>query len=250
MTTGDTAYTGESSAAGWATMPCLFDDGPAPRAAIGLITLSTDNVIEAEVLSFLPKVGVALYRSRIPAPHIGTVAELLLPDDRLDVVAFGCTSGSMVIGPDGVAAAIHAVRPGVPVSNPVSAALDGLRALGARRIALLTPYPDRTNAVVGDYVAGQGFEIVAKGSFKQSGGPFIARIPPEDIYEAGVALGGNEVDALFVSCTALRVSSVLERIEDRIGKPVVASNQALAWDCLRRAGIDDAVPNAGRLFAL
>jgi maleate isomerase len=248
----------------WRTLNCKLDDGPAPRAAIGLITLSTDNVIEGEVLSFLPAEGVALYRSRIPAaakntpeglaamaPQIGGVAEMLLPDDHLDVIAFGCTSGAMVIGPAGVAAAIHTARPGVAVSNPVSAALDGLRALGAKRIALLTPYPDRTNAVVGDYVAGQGFEILAKGSFKQAGGPVIARIPPEDVYEAGVALGGTAgVDALFVSCTALRVASVLQRIEDRIGRPVVASNQALAWDCLRRAGVGDAVPNAGRLFSL
>lgn len=248
----------------WAAMPCMFDEGPAPRAAIGLIALSTDNVIEGEVLSFLPEEGVALYRSRIPAaarntpeglaamaPRIGAVAAMLLPDDRLDVIAFGCTSGAMVIGPAGVAAAIHAARPGVPVSNPVSAALDGLRALGAKRIALLTPYPDRTNTVVADYVAGQGFEILAKGSFKQPGGKAIARIPPEYVFEAGVALGATAgIDALFVSCTALRVAPVLQRIEDRIGKPVVASNQALAWDCLRRAGIGDAVPNAGRLFSI
>lgn len=248
---------------GWTAMPCTLDEGPAPRAAIGLIALSTDNVIEGEVLSFLPEDGVALYRSRIPAaarntpeglaamaPRIGAVAAMLLPDDRLDVIAFGCTSGAMVIGPAGVAAAIHRVRPGVSVSDPVSAALGGLRALDAKRIALLTPYPDRTNAVVGEFVASQGFEIVAKGSFKQPGGKVIACIPPEDILEAGSALGsGAGIDALFISCTALRVSPVLRRLEERIGKPVVASNQALAWDCLRRAGIDNAVPNGGRLFA-
>jgi maleate isomerase len=246
----------------WETMPCAPDHGPARAAAIGLVTLSNDVVIEGELRSFLaPVEGAAVFASRIPLmleltpqalhdmeAHIPRAVALIVPDDRLDVIAFGCTSGSMAIGPERVAAAVHRSRPGIPVTDPVSAALKGLKALGARRIALLTPYPDAVNDVVAGYVGAQGFEIAERASFKQPNDPAIARVPPEAIYRAGIELGRRTVDALFISCTALRCSSVIERIERAIGKPVVTSNQALAWDCLRLAGCRAAVEGYGRLL--
>jgi maleate isomerase len=245
----------------WETLPCAPDDGPVRTAAIGLITLSNDVVIERELRTFLAIDGVSVFASRIPLmlkvtpqalrdmeAHIPHAVGLIVPDDRLDVMAFGCTSGAMAIGPDRVAAAVHQARPGIPVTDPVSASLKGLRALGARRIALITPYPDAVNEVVAGYVAAQGFEIVERGSFKQTSDPTISRVPPEAIYQAGVALGRRNVEALFISCTALRCSPVIERIEQAIGKPVVTSNQALAWDCLRLAGSRTAVEGYGRLL--
>ncbi len=247
----------------WETMPCTPDDGPARTAAIGLITLSNDVVIEPELRTFLAGVdGASVYASRVPLVleltpqglrdmegHIPSAVELIVPNDRLDVMAFGCTSGSMAIGPERVAAAVHRVRPGIAVTDPVSAALKGLKVLGARRIALLTPYPDAVNDVVAAYVGAQGFEIAERASFKQPNDPAIARVPPEAIYQAGLELGRRKVDALFISCTALRCSSVIARIEKAIGKPVVTSNQALAWDCLRLAGCKAAVEGYGSLFS-
>ncbi len=247
----------------WETMPCTPDDGPAHTAAIGLITLANDVVIEQELRTFLaPVEGAAVFASRIPLmleltpaglrdmeAHIPHAVELIVPNDRLDAMAFGCTSGSMAIGPQRVAAAVHRARPGIPVTDPVSAALKGLKALGARRIALLTPYPDAVNDVVAAYVGAQGLEIAERASFKRPNDPAIARVPPEAIYRAGVELGRRRVDALFISCTALRCSSVIERIEQAAGKPVVASNQALAWDCLRLAGCKSAVEGYGRLLS-
>ena len=163
----------------WEHLPCELDDGPAPQAAIGLITLCNDMTIEPELQAFLPNDGVALYSSRIHIPKVVTVetlanmrhdipsvVELIVPYSKLDVVAFGCTSASMTIGPETVEAKVHETRPEVAVSNPVSASLKGLRKLGCHRIALLTPYIDEVNVMVEDYVSGQGFEIVCKGSFK------------------------------------------------------------------------------------
>jgi maleate isomerase len=245
-------------------MSCELDRGPAARAAIGLVTLATDMTIEPELQTFLPRDGVAVYSSRIPMANVATrqtlldmkahitgAVSLILPYSKLDVVAFGCTSGSMAIGPAEVAAKIHETRPGVACSNPVSAALKGLRTLGRSRIALLTPYVDEVNAVVEAYVENEGFDIVAKGSFKQPGDPQIVCIPPQAIFDAGVALGSNrEAEALFISCTGLRVSSIIAPLEDAIGKPVVTSNQALAWDCLRLAGCDDRVRGFGKLMTM
>ena len=82
------------------------------------------------------------------------------------------------------------------------------------------------------------------------GDPQIVRIPPSAIYDAGLELGSHpEVEALFISCTGLRVSSIIAPLEEALGKPVVTSNQALAWQCLRLAGCDDAVEGFGRLMS-
>ncbi len=247
----------------WRLMPCEHDEGPASRAAIGLVTLSNDVTIEPELRNFLPLEGVAVYATRIPTSSAGTVealraleghiteaAALIVPEFRIDVMALGCTSGSMAIGPEVVAERIRAARPGMACTNPVSAAAKGLRALGCKRIALLDPYTDEVNVVVERYVSEQGFDIVDKGSFKQRGDPNIVRVPPRAIFEAGLALASSPaVDGLFISCTALRVSPVIGRLEAALGKPVVSSNQALAWDCLRLAGCDTPVPGFGRLLA-
>jgi len=250
-------------ASDWRTLRCQLDDGPAPQAAIGLIALASDSVIEPELRRFLPTEGVGLYANRIPMPKVANVETLgamanditattrgLMPDNPLHVIAFGCTSGSMAIGPDTVEAKVHEARPAVAVTNPVSASLKGLNTLDCKRIALLTPYVDEVNVVVEDYVSRQGFDIVVKGSFKQPGDPEICRVPPDAILQAGLELGRADVHALFISCTALRVSSVLQALEDSLGKPVVASNQALAWDCLRQAGYHDSVSGYGRLLQL
>ena len=160
----------------WQHMPCELDTGPAPMAAIGLVTLANDMTIEPELRAFLPSDGVALYANRIPMPevvtvdtligmrdHIAATTELIVPFSNIDVVAFGCTSGSMAIGPETVEAKVHEAKPDVAVTNPVSASLKGLRALGCKRIALLTPYIDEINAVVEAYVSAQGFENCYQG---------------------------------------------------------------------------------------
>ena len=247
----------------WTTFPCVLDNGPAPRVAIGLIALASDMVSEPELNTFLPHDGVALYTNRIPMPKVVTVDSLrqmennlsqtvagLVPDDHLDVVAYGCTSGTMSIGAEEVAAKIQAVKPGIPSTDPITAGMKGLRALGCQRIAILTPYVDEVNAVVEAYITRHGFEIVAKGSFKQVGDPQMCRIPPSAIYDAALALGQADIDGIFLSCTALRTSTIIAPLEQALGKPVVSSNQALAWHCLRLAGYTEPIEGYGRLFKI
>ena len=247
----------------WQNLPCELDDGPAPRGAIGLIALASDSVIEPELRQFLPVENVGLYVNRIPMPKvvnvhtlgsmaadIATTTQGLMPDGKLDVIAYGCTSGAMTIGAEKVNGLIQTARAGIPCTDPISAALKGLRRLGCKRIGLITPYVDSVNTVVENYIITQGMEVVVKGSFNQAGDPQICRVPPKAIFQAGVEFGKADIDGLFLSCTALRTSSILQNLEDAIGKPVVASNQALAWDCLRLSGYNDPVDGYGKLLLL
>ena len=252
-----------NTATEWMKMPFSFDNGPAARAAIGLIALASDMVCEPELSTILPRDGVGLYVNRIQMPKVATVntlsqikthltdaASLLVPDDHLDVIAFGCTAASIFVGTETVAEQVRLGRPCVAYTDPMTAGIKGLKALGCQRIALLTPNIDEVNVEMEGYMVKQGFDVIAKGSFKQLGDPQMCRIPPDAIYNAGLTLGQAEVDGLFISCTALRVSSIIADLEATLGKPVVTSNQALAWDCLRLAGCSDRVEGFGRLLTI
>ena len=245
----------------WQQMPFTLDEGAPTKAAIGLITLSNDITIEPELVTFLPRDGVALYANRIPFSDANTVESLLAmerdicktaalinPGERLDVVIFGCTSGTMTIGDDVVRARILEAKPDVETTDPITAGIAGLSHLGCRKIAVLTPYSDEVNAVVDRFITSKGVAIGARGSFKRERSAELCRVAPESIYDAGLVLGKANVDGLFISCTALRVSPVIERLEADLGKPVVASNQALAWHATRLAGCDDKVEGYGQLL--
>ncbi len=262
MNEAATATATETHAPEWKPFPCTLVDSP-NKYSIGLIALANDLSSEPEISQFLSGTGAVMYVSRVPMSpqcnvetlrdmesHIGTATSVLMPNDHLDVIAYGCTSGTMAIGADQVAARIRESRAGVAVTNPISSSLKGLKQLGCQRIALLTPYVDEVNRVVEDYICAQGFDITFKGSFEQVGDPQICRVPAEDIYKAGVKLGSNDVDALFISCTGLRVASILQKLEDNIGKPVVTSNQAMTWDALRLAGHEEPVQGFGRLMTI
>jgi maleate isomerase len=244
-------------------MPFELDGGVAPRAAIGLIVLATDNTIEHEFRQIVPRIaGAAVFHTRIlndpdinpttlraMESRLADCSRTLRPGERIDVVAYGCTSASMVIGPAGVAARVHEGRPDVPVTNPVSAAVAGLGAMGAKRIALLTPYIDEVNQGMRNFFVGQGLEVPVMGSFNHADDNEVARISERSIEDALVELGSHDdVDGVFISCTSLRVCGIVERAEERLGKPITSSNHALAWHALRLAGVDESLDGLGRLF--
>lgn len=244
-------------------LPFALDEGIARKAALGLIVLATDHTIEHEWRAMLTGLdGVAFYESRLwnsasitpetlaeMERDIAYATKLIRPGERIDVVAFACTSGAMVIGDDKVAARVREARPGAPCTNPIAAAVAGLGALGARRVALLTPYVDRINRMMRDYLVGRRLEVPVMGSFNHENDNEVARIDAASIEAAVLELGRHaSVDAVFVSCTSLRVVEQIEALEAKLGKPVTSSNHALAWHSLRLAGYATPLAGFGRLM--
>ena len=245
-------------------LPCELDGGIARRAAIGLVVLATDQTMEHEFRRLMPLDGVAVYNTRVYndaditpdtlraiGERIAPATDLILPGMKLDVVGFGCTSATMTLGEDYIFEAIRKARPGVACTTPVTAALSAFRALKARRIGVLTPYAPPVNAIVRRYFEDKGVEVAAFGTFDKIDDREAARISPDSIRE-GVRLLTRraDVDAVFVSCTSLRLAENVAEIEAATGLPVTSSDHALAWHCLRLAGVADTVPHGGRLFAL
>jgi maleate isomerase len=245
-------------------MAFQLDGGIAHRARIGLIVLATDHTIEHEFRRIYRLDGVALYESRIfndaqvnaqtlaaMERDLAAAAGVILPGTKLDVVAYGCTSAAVVIGEEKVFARIREARPDVACTTPITAGVAGLRKLGAKRIALLTPYVDEVNQMFRRHVEGQGIGVPVMGSFNHGNDNEVARISQASIKDAVRELAREPaVDGVFVSCTSLRVADIAEELEAEIGKPVTSSNHALAWHCLRLAGINDSLPELGRLFRI
>jgi len=246
-------------------MPYVLDPPLGNRARIGLAVLATDNTIEHEWRQIMtPLDGVAFYESRLfndtairpdtlkkMAGEIGKCGSLILPGVPLDVVAYGCTSGAIAIGEDKVFDLIREVRPEVACTTPITAAFAAFDALGAKNIALLTPYAESVNEMMRAYIEARDYRVTVSGSFNEEDDLRAARISPQSIYDAALELGRmDQVDAVFVSCTGLKVVDILDALEAELGKPVTSSNLALAWHTLRLAGVSDSVEGYGRLFSV
>lgn len=246
-------------------LPFKTDAGVSARARLGLVCLASDYTIEHEfnsVLKDLP--GVALYVSRIfndPNVTPETLAAMearmtdtaatLLPGDRVNAIAYGCTSASMVIGPDRVEQRINAAKPDTPVTNPISSALKAFQAFGAKRIGVLTPYTSDVNAGIQRFIEDAGFTVPVFGSFNEPSDTVVSSISPASIRDAVLKIAASaDMDAVFVSCTSVRLFDQLEVLEQETGLPITSSNHALLWNTLRTAGIDDVLPDLGQLFRI
>jgi len=243
-------------------MTHALDRGIGHRARIGVIVLASDFTIEHEFARLLDLPGVAVYHSRIEndavvspdslaqmEARIATSTALITPGAGLDVVVYGCTSGALVIGEPVVHARIREVRPDVACTTPMEAAFAAFAALGARRIALIAPYVDAINRRMRAHIVAHGVQVPVMGSWNIADDNAVARIAPESVRAAVLELGAeDDVDAVFVSCTSVRLAAQVEALEAALGKPVTSSNHATAWHALRLAGVDDAVPGRGRLF--
>ncbi len=246
-------------------LPFETDRGIASRARIGLIVLATDYTIEHEWRRIMTGLtGVALYQSRIRndaqitpdtlramEPRIAACADVILPGADFDVIAYGCTSAAMAIGEEKVFARIREARPHVECTTPITAAFAAFRALGARRIGVLTPYRADVNRIVADYIKARGFSVPVFGSFNEENDNLVARIAPKSIKAGILAIRKRaEIDAVFVSCTSIRLAEAAAGIEKEIGIPVTSSNHAMAWHALRLANYDEELPQWGKLFTL
>lgn len=242
-------------------MPFATDEGFGARARIGLILLETDQTLEVEARHIaLP--GVDFYHARIANDaevnvdtltamlgRLPATAALLPTAFGFDAIGYGCTSAATLIGEDAVTSAIQSAHPGVPCSNPVSAALDAFMALGARRISVLTPYTAAITAPVVAHFESRGLTVDAVGSFLESDDLTVARISAASIVDGVRSLAAtSKSDAVFISCTSLRSFEIIATLEEELGIPVVSSNLALLWRLLRLSGVSNSIRGLGALM--
>ncbi|MEM9911552.1 MAG: aspartate/glutamate racemase family protein [Pseudomonadota bacterium] len=231
---------------------------PMPQNALGLIVLSTDETLENEARTLLAEKPVRLHHSRIFSADDVTTASLsdmrariersagLLPES-VGAVGYACTSASVVIGPEAVADRVRAGRPGVFVTDPISAVIAALERLGARRIGMVTPYLAEVVAPMRAHLARHDIEVLREVSFGEADDRRVARIA-ETATAAAARQVAEGVDAIFLSCTNLHTVNIINVLECELNVPVISSNLALLWHLLRIGGFDVTGWGPGRLF--
>ena len=169
---------------------------------------------------------------------IERAASLFSPPD-VDVIAYACTSASYVRGVGG-AADIEArigQATGLPTTTTSSAVARALRSSRVRTVAVLSPHVDELNERLQAFLEQSGFDIVHMRGLNRLRG--IEQIPPEEIEELVVHLVDRpEADGVFISCTGMKTAVIVDRLQQRIGKPVVTALQATIRDSLRIIGVD------------
>ena len=230
-------------------------DTLAPRGVIGVMTPAMNTVVQPELEMLRPQ-GVTnqmqrfrLGGERISEDLIEEAGKLM--DCSPAAVAIGLTTDA---GPGGVAKLALRCREladaiGVPVCNASEANHAALSALGASRIAVVTPFTAKVDRIVRANVEEAGFEVVAIKGAEAPSLPAICETPLEDIRSVVRDVARSDCDAVLQVGTALPVVALLDELESETGKPVVACNAAVYWQTLRAAGITDRIAGFGRLLA-
>jgi len=232
------------------------------RAKIGLITPSSNNINEPEFYRLAPE-GVTIHTSRVllqgemdeasyhrMAADLGRAARELATAE-VDIVAYGCTAGSVIV-PIPELVRTLSDQTGTPALVTAGAVVAALRALGVERVAMGTPYLDFVNRREVEFLAEHGFEVtrylgLELGNTQQER-RCIGHVSPEAVYRLAVEIDSPQAQAIFISCANLATLDVIEAIEAALGKPVVTSNTACFWACLRTLGVNTPIAGHGRLL--
>jgi maleate isomerase len=239
-----------------------FTAGPHARAQIGFLAVANADLIERDMFAMAPE-GVGLHFTRVPMGTACTVENLaamegelhsalatLMPArDDTDVITFNCTSASFVIGDRKVQKIITTARPGVKATTMVTSVVSALKALDVTRVAMGTAYTDDINQMERRFLQDHGFDCLSAEGLGLMTDAEMNRVSPESLLEFAEFVDRPDAEAIFLSCGALRSVEILDAAETRLGKPVICSNQASLWDCLRLAGVHDHVTGFGRLLA-
>ena len=228
---------------------------------VGLIALSTDQTIEKDFKNICSNLPLDIFINRIHnlnpltkenllkmAEDLASVTKKILPDEKLNTIAYGCTSGTIAIGEDSVKEKILSVKPGSYVTTPVTSAIKAFKLMNVKKIALLTPYPDEINKTIQEYFTKKNIEVLSFASLNLNLDSEFANVDPNYILEISSKLETKNADALFISCTALPVLNILDKLELTIKRPVFSSNQTLIWDTIRSIGYKSPIKGYGKLL--
>ena len=228
---------------------------------VGLIALASDFMIEKDFINVIKNKKIDFFVNRIECYNpltkenlikmsnkITDVTKDILPDQDLDCVVYGCTSGTIAAGHDSIEEKVKVAKPMADVSTPSTAAIKALKKLNIKKVSIFTPYSKKLNDDVLDYFKSEGFEVTSNSYFDIQDDYDIGKVDQDYLYDVLSKIDLNGADALFVSCTALPVLSIIDKLEKKINKFVLSSNQALIWDTLESIGKNNSVKGFGRLF--
>lgn len=235
----------------------------ATRARLGVILPSVNTVVEPWFGRVAPP-GVTVHAARMFL-DANLTREALMRMDREEgmlgvkqimsckpaAVAYCCTASSIVQGLEYDGRLNHELQhaAGVPAFTATSGIIEALNALGAKRIAVCSPYTKAIDDAEHEFFSAAGFTIVGSAHLGISDSFRLADPTADEIYALWKNSWRSDADASLITCLNMNSQDVIARIEHDSGKPVVTSTQATLWKLMRAGGVKDAVDGYGRLLS-
>tara|TARA_B100001029_G_C14981769_1_gene406434 strand:+ start:16 stop:762 length:747 start_codon:yes stop_codon:yes gene_type:complete len=228
---------------------------------VGLIALASDFMIEKDFINVIKDRDIDFFVNRIECYNpltkenlikmsnkVTEVTKDILPDQDVDCIVYGCTSGTIAAGYNSIKNKVNAAKPKADVTTPSTAAIKALKKLGIKKISLFTPYSKKLNDDVLDYFKKEGFEITSNSYFDIEADYDIGKVDKNYLYDVLSKIDLNGAEALFVSCTALPVLPLIDKLEKKLNTTVLSSNQTLIWDTLVQINKNNSIEGFGKLF--
>ncbi len=225
-------------------------EGPLAQRGIGIIA-PFDLALERELWRWAP-LDVSFHLARTPFEPVAVSleqAELVSGRQHLqkatrdvmgvdpEVVAYLCTSGSFINGPEYEASLRQAIlEAGAPAAITTSGALmEAVEKLGPRRMSVVTPYDAELTDRLRSFLGALDVEVIRSHHLGLGGG--IWRVNYRTVVEQILAADDPSAEAIFVSCTNLPTYDIITPLERELGKPILTANQLTVWACLGRMGL-------------
>ena len=231
------------------------------NSKVGLIALSTDFMIEKDFKKIIENMNIDLFVNRIRSyypltkenlikmgENVTEVSKDILPDEKLDCVVYGCTSGTIASGYDSIKNKINLAKPEARVVTPSSAAVNALRKMNVKKVSIFTPYSEKLNNDVVDYFKKENFIVTSNSYFDILYDNDIAKVDPDYLFEVITKMDLGGAEAVFLSCTNLPALNIVDKLEKKLNKIVLSSNQVLIWDTLQNIKKTEPVNGFGKLF--
>ena len=233
-----------------------------PNPRIGLIALASDFMIEKDFIHVIKDKDIDFFVNRIEcynpltrenlikmSEKVTEVTKDILPDEKIDCIVYACTSGTIASGYSSIEKKVKLAKPEAKVTTPSTAAIKALKKLKIKKLSIFTPYSKKLNDEVVEYFKKEKFEITSNSYFDIESDIDIGKVDQNYLYEVLSNIDLKKADALFVSCTALPVLQIIDKLEKKLNKPVLSSNQALIWDTLENIGKNVPINGFGKLFS-
>ena len=228
---------------------------------VGLIALASDFMIERDFINVIKDRDIDFFVNRIEcynpltkenlikmSDNVTEVTKDILPDQDIDCIVYGCTSGTIAAGYNSIEQKVKAAKPMADVTTPSTAAIKALKKMKIKKISIFTPYSKLLNDDVLKYFKSEGFEITSNSYFDIEADYDIGKVDQNYLYDVLSKIDLKGAEALFVSCTALPVLPIIDKLEKKLNTTVLSSNQALIWDTLVNIKKNNSVKGFGKLF--
>jgi maleate isomerase len=228
---------------------------------IGLITLGSDFRIEKDFNNVIYGKNIDLFVNRIHcynpltnktlkkmADDITDVVKEILPGEKLDCVAYGCTSGTVAVGYEMIKEKVNLAKPEAQVTTPITSAIKAFKKMNIKNISVFTPYTESINQSVIKYFKESGINVKTLHYFDIPSDIDIGKIDSNYLLEVLSNINLNESEALFISCTALPALDLINILEKKFNKLILSSNQTLIWESLNLVGNKEKVKGYGKIF--